>query len=97
VYIHHLLHVLTDGGSNLALSQQIYAMLYVFSLILSCSIYRQAGGTPDWLVLALPLSKRLHSIFVLRLFNDCWAVVAMQAAVLSYQRGLDDLGTLLFR
>ncbi|KAJ7751970.1 glycosyltransferase family 58 protein [Mycena metata] len=51
---------------------------------------------PNWALLLLPLSKRLHSIFVLRLFNDCWAVMFVEAAVVAYQTGYDDIGTLLF-
>ncbi|EPQ58193.1 glycosyltransferase family 58 protein [Gloeophyllum trabeum ATCC 11539] len=96
VYVHEFLYLLTGKGSNVGLSQQIYALLYILSLIIMCSIYRQTRGVPNWLVLLLPLSKRLHSIFVLRLFNDCWSVVAVEAAVLAYQRGRDDLGTILF-
>lgn len=80
----------------MALSQQIYAGLYVSSLILTCCIYRKAGA-PNWLLLALPLSKRLHSIYVLRLFNDCWSVTAALAAVLAYQLEMDDLAVLLYR
>ena len=96
VYIFRFLYEVTRGGSNIALAQQIFAALYVISLTLTCSIYRQAGA-PNWIVCLLPLSKRLHSIFVLRLFNDCWSVVAVQGAILAYQTGWDDLGTLLFR
>ena len=97
VYIYRMLHFVTNSGSNLRLGQNIFTALYVGSLVFTCAIYRQSKRPPNWLVLLLPLSKRLHSIFVLRLFNDCWAVVAMQAAILMYQMGWDELGTLLFR
>ena len=97
VYIHLLLYKLTDAGRNLALSQQVYAILYSTSLILSCAIYRKAGGVPNWILLLLPLSKRLHSIFVLRLFNDVWAVVITQLSLLALGGGLSDLATLLLR
>ncbi|KAI0306634.1 mannosyltransferase [Multifurca ochricompacta] len=96
VYIHAFLYRLTDAGKNLALSQQVYAFLYSMSLILSCAIYRQAGGVPNGIVLLLPLSKRLHSIYVLRLFNDVWAVILTQLSILALGRGLSDLSTLLF-
>ncbi|KAI0005973.1 glycosyltransferase [Russula compacta] len=82
VYIHGLLYRLTDAGRNLALSQQVYAFLY------------SAGGVPNWIVLLLPLSKRLHSIYVLRLFNDVWAVVLTQLSLLALSGGLSDLATI---
>lgn len=81
----------------MSLAQQLYGALYITSLALSCAIYDQAGGVPNWILLLLPLSKRLHSIFALRLFNDCWAVVAAQLAVLLYGRGADDVADLVFR
>ncbi|KAI9510227.1 mannosyltransferase [Russula earlei] len=96
VYIHVLLYKLTDAGRNLELSQQIYGFLYSASLILSCAIYRKADGVPNWILLLLPLSKRLHSIYVLRLFNDVWAVVLTQLFILALGEGLSDLATLLF-
>ena len=70
-------------------------MLYLATLATTIAVYKQAGGIPNWIVLLLPLSKRLHSIFVLRLFNDCWSVFAAQAAVLAFVSSWDTLGTLL--
>jgi alpha-1,3-mannosyltransferase len=96
VHVFRFLYEVTSHGTNIALAQQIFATLYMVSLVLTCAIY-QAGEAPNWIVCLLPLSKRLHSIFVLRLFNDCWSVVAVQASILAYQKGWDDLGTLLFR
>ncbi|KAJ6496566.1 dolichyl-P-Man:Man(5)GlcNAc(2)-PP-dolichyl mannosyltransferase [Mycena vitilis] len=96
LYIHRLLHAFTDAGADIPAAQQIYGVLYITSLTLSCAIYWLAGGIPNWAVLLLPLSKRLHSIFSLRLFNDCWAVVFVQAAVVAFQTGYDEVGILLF-
>ncbi|KAJ7685072.1 glycosyltransferase family 58 protein [Mycena polygramma] len=96
LYIHRLLHAFTDAGADIPVAQQIYGVLYITSLTLSCAIYWLAGGIPNWAVLLLPLSKRLHSIFFLRLFNDCWAVVFVQAAVVAFQTGYDEVGILLF-
>ncbi|KAL1944589.1 hypothetical protein VTO73DRAFT_3019 [Trametes versicolor] len=95
VYVHQLLYTLTDSGTNLWKGQQIYAVLYLTSLALTAAIYKQAGGVPNWVLLLLPLSKRLHSIYVLRLFNDCWAVVAAQAAIFAFGSGWDALGVVL--
>lgn len=96
VYIHRLLYTLTKEGTRIALAQQIYGLLYIVSLTLTCLSYSQAGGVPNWILLLLPLSKRLHSIFALRLFNDCWALVAVQAATLAFSLEWDVVGILFY-
>ncbi|EJD53285.1 glycosyltransferase family 58 protein [Auricularia subglabra TFB-10046 SS5] len=98
VLVHRLMHTLTNGGARLDIAQVIYGALYVVSLALSCALYARAGGVPNWVLLLLPLSKRLHSIFALRMFNDCWALVLVQSALLafSFGGGLDDVGCLLY-
>ncbi|THV05307.1 glycosyltransferase family 58 protein [Dendrothele bispora CBS 962.96] len=96
VHIHNALYELTSSGTNVGLAQQIYALLYTASVALSCAIYGKAGSIPNWLLLVLPLSKRLHSIFTLRLFNDCWSLVFVQGAILAFQSGMDDMGSLLY-
>ncbi|CDO72863.1 hypothetical protein BN946_scf185002.g48 [Trametes cinnabarina] len=93
--LNQVLYNLTDAGTNLWKAQEIYAVLYLASLALTAAVYRVAGNIPNWTLLLLPLSKRIHSIYVLRLFNDCWAVVAAQAAVLAFANGWDAAGILL--
>ena len=95
--MHKLLYSLTDSGTNLKVAQQIFCLLYLAVLATTCGIYYKAGTIPNWVLFLLPLSKRLHSIYVLRLFNDCWEVLGSQAAVLAFASGYDSLGIMLFR
>ncbi|KAF9651515.1 glycosyltransferase family 58 protein [Thelephora ganbajun] len=95
VYIHRFLYAITDSGRNIRLAQHIYGGIYLVSVVLMSVIYRKAAA-PNWLLLSLPLSKRLHSIYSLRLFNDCWAVVSVQASILAYCSGFLEIGTILY-
>lgn len=97
VRIHEMLYAITNGGKNMGLAQDIYGILYIATLALTCAIYRKSRAVPNWLVLLLPLSKRLHSIYALRMFNDCWAVFFSQLAILTCQYGFSDSAWLLFR
>ncbi|KAH7103723.1 glycosyltransferase family 58 protein [Auriculariales sp. MPI-PUGE-AT-0066] len=96
VLVHRAMHTLTEGGLYLKRAQALYGALYVLSLALTCAIYRQTRSIPNWVLLLLPLSKRLHSIFALRMFNDCWAVVVAQASVLAFGVGFDHLACVLY-
>ncbi|QRW13371.1 glycosyltransferase family 58 protein [Ceratobasidium sp. AG-Ba] len=97
IHIHHFLYNLTKGGSfkYLPKVQQIYAGLYLMTMALTFMVYRKAG-IPQYVLLLLPLSKRLHSIYVLRLFNDCWAAPLSMASIFAFQRRRWAIGSILF-
>jgi len=97
VYIHSLLSSITNAGKNQFLLQQIYGAVYLVCELLAMAIYATAGGVPNYALVLLALSKRLHSIYVLRLFNDCWTTLGMLASVLAFARKDFTIGTALFR
>lgn len=80
VYIYTALYYLTDEGTNILRAQVIFAGLYLVTLAVVFACYRRVGA-PPWLLVPLALSKRMHSIFLLRLFNDCWATLALWTAI----------------
>lgn len=44
----------------------------------------------------LVLSKRMHSIFVLRCFNDCWAVFFLFLAIYCFQKRMWTFGSVVY-
>ena len=83
--IYRFLHYLTSQGHDIRLAQYIFIALYLVTLAVVMQCYRQAKA-PPYVFPMLILSKRLHSIFLLRLFNDGFAVLFLFVAILCYQR-----------
>ncbi|KAL8698996.1 MAG: hypothetical protein Q9224_001602 [Gallowayella concinna] len=95
VFIYSLLHKLTDGGKNILVAQAIFAWLYLAILAVVMECYKMAR-VPPYIFPLLVLSKRLHSIFLLRLFNDCFAVGFLFIAIYAYQHRIWTVGSVAY-
>ncbi len=74
-----------QGSRVLTALQVIFAGLYLATQAVVMALYIQAKSLPPWSLALLCLSRRLHSIFLLRLFNDCWAMLVAYGATLALQ------------
>jgi alpha-1,3-mannosyltransferase len=82
VYLFSALYYVSDLGKNILLAQGIFYLLYLANAYVVMAIYRESRGVPPWTLVLLCLSRRVHSIFVLRCFNDCFAMFFLYIAVL---------------
>ena len=87
VYLYGALWWLTDWGADVRLAQYIFLGLYLCTVAAAMLLYHRSRAVPQWVMLLLCVSKRLRSIFYLRLFNDGVATLLLLVAMLFFQRG----------
>ncbi|KAL5561489.1 hypothetical protein UlMin_031236 [Ulmus minor] len=94
LYVYSAIQYVTGGEVYQA--QILFGILYLINLGIILFIYVKTDVLPWWALTLLCLSKRVHSIFVLRLFNDCIAMTLLHAALalILYQRW--HLGLIIF-
>ncbi|KAI0913242.1 glycosyltransferase [Ustulina deusta] len=95
VYLYTGLYYVTDKGRDIFLAQQLFAVLYMATLAVVMACYWRAK-VPPYVFPLLILSKRLHSIFVLRCFNDCFAVFFLWLTIYLFQKRAWTLGTVVY-
>ncbi|KAG8136252.1 hypothetical protein E2320_009213 [Naja naja] len=82
VYIFMGLYYATNRGTNIRLAQYFFATLYLATLLLVFRIYNRTNKVPPYVFFFMCCaSYRIHSIFVLRLFNDPVAMAILFLAV----------------
>ncbi|KAF0047023.1 hypothetical protein F2P81_000656 [Scophthalmus maximus] len=97
VYIFTALYYITSHGVNIRLAQYIFAVFYLVTLLLVFRIYHRTKKVPPYVFFFVCCaSYRIHSIFVLRLFNDPVAMMLLFAAVNLFMDGHWTLGCGLY-
>ncbi|NWV32579.1 ALG3 mannosyltransferase, partial [Grantiella picta] len=97
VYIFLGLYYATGRGSDIRLAQYLFAGLYLLNLLLVFRIYCRTSKVPPYVFFFMCCaSYRIHSIFVLRLFNDPVAMAILFLAINLFLEERWSWGCLLF-
>ena len=97
VWIYYGLYLVTDAGRNVRLGQFIFAALYLLTLAAVFRLMVVSRKLPPYALVFMSLtSYRVHSIYVLRLFNDPVAMLLLYAAVNLFASGRWSAGSVLY-
>ncbi|CAG0895773.1 unnamed protein product [Cyprideis torosa] len=97
VWIYTLLYFLTDRGSNVWRAQVIFAGFYLLTLGTVFLIYLRSQKVPPYVFPLMSLiAYRVHSIYVLRLFNDPLAMMFLYAAIYCFMTNWWSIGSLCY-
>ncbi|XP_025833125.1 lethal(2)neighbour of tid protein [Agrilus planipennis] len=97
VYVYSLLYYFTSHGRNIHLAQYLFLLIYIGQLCLTFRIYLKTEKVPPYaLIISTLTSYRIHSIYVLRLFNDPIAVLLFYTSLNCYISNKWRLGSLFF-
>ncbi|NWR63747.1 ALG3 mannosyltransferase, partial [Bucorvus abyssinicus] len=97
VYIFLGLYYATGRGTDIRLAQYLFAGLYLLNLLLVFRIYSRTNKVPPYVFFFMCCaSYRIHSIFVLRLFNDPVAMAILFLAINLFLEDRWSWGCLLF-
>ncbi|CAJ0960382.1 unnamed protein product, partial [Mesorhabditis belari] len=79
---YRMFYTLTNKGKDLRLGQYIFMFLYLVNLLSVFRLYWKSNKMPPFVLCLLTLTGyRIHSIFVLRMFNDPVAMMLFYIAL----------------
>ncbi|CAK4890410.1 unnamed protein product [Aphanomyces euteiches] len=96
VYVYSILHAVTNNGENIRLAQYIFLGFYLITLATIFAIFYRARVAPPWTAILVCTSKRFHSIYMLRLFNDGFAMMILFLSIYLFCRQQWRLGCLMY-
>lgn len=96
LYVYSVLRYLTNAGTDILTAQYIFISIYLMNLLVVLGLYLKNRKFPALLAVALILSKRIHSIFMLRMFNDCIAAFLGYVAIYCYTNRQWELGSIVY-
>ena len=96
LYVFYLLKKATDEGRSILTAQWIFAGIYIGLTYLVLRVYQTIEAVPRWTWFLIILSKRIHSIFVLRCFNDGVAVLFGYLALLHFAKSKFRIGCVFY-
>lgn len=98
LYTFTTLRFLSAGGENVFMAQHLFLLIYAVNAFLVVTIYNDLQRVPPYVLIVMFFSSyRVHSIFLLRLFNDPVAVTIFHMSLLCFIRKKWIAGCLLFR
>lgn len=81
LYVFAALRWATNDGQSIWAAQWIFLGIYLATVAAVLVIYGRARCCPPWVAILVCASRRVHSIYVLRLFNDGVAMALLYVAV----------------
>ncbi|XP_017460666.1 PREDICTED: lethal(2)neighbour of Tid protein-like, partial [Rhagoletis zephyria] len=97
LYLYTLLYYITGRGRNIYLGQCIFALLYLLMMGLVFSLYTRHSQVPPYVLIFMVFtSHRVHSLFMLRLFNDPVAMLFLYGSLVAFTRRKWATGSVLF-
>lgn len=97
MYIFAGLYYVSGHGIDIKTAQYIFAALYILTLVCVFMIYQKTASVPPYAFFFMCCtSYRIHSIYVLRLFNDPVAMLFFYVAVNCFLYDRWNLGCFMF-
>ena len=98
VWIYSILYKMTNEGQDIKTAQYIFGIMYILTVSLVCRLLIRTKKVPTYVLAVMCLtSRRIHSIYVLRLFNDPVAMFLLYTALNAFSDGWWTVGSVLYR
>ncbi|WKX92896.1 hypothetical protein Q1695_010712 [Nippostrongylus brasiliensis] len=90
-------HYLTSAGKDIRAAQYIFMLIYLINLVVVLWLYYKSNRIAPFVLVFLSFTGyRIHSIFILRLFNDPVAMLFFYLAVMFFISERWTIGCLLY-